>query len=156
MTNGTNYFSPDYLFSDTTTTPSVYFGILTAAFAVIFVLSVLAYWRRAKLAPENPALRRFIRRLSKAGMWTTGIGLFLALMRYSQFPYLSKPILMDLLVLSMIVTVGYFVYDLSERYPVAVWQLEESRLERRYRPTARRRPEPQPVRPNRIRGKRRR
>jgi hypothetical protein len=88
-------------------------------------------------------------------MWLAGIGLFLALMRYLEIDYLAFPVWMDLLVLTMIGVVGYFVYEISEWYPLAVWQLQESQLERRYRPPPRRRMEPQPVRP-RVRGKRRR
>lgn len=154
-----NHFSSDYLFN--TPSQTYYpFDILTAGFAVLFVVSAVAYWQRAKLAarfsPNNPVLRRLIRRASKAGMWTAGIGLFLAVMRYTQIPYLSMPIWMYLLLLSMIGIVGYFVYDLSERYPLAVWKLQESHVERRYRPAARPRPEPQKVRPNKVRGKQRR
>lgn len=149
-----HHFSGDYLFN-TPPSPGPFFTALTVCFGVLFVASALAYWRRAKLAPNNPIMRRLIRRISKAGMWIAGIGLFLALMRYQQIDYLSWPLWMYLLILSMIATLAYFVYDFSERYPVAVWKLQQSEVERRYRPAARPRPEPQRARPK-VRGKRRR
>jgi hypothetical protein len=65
------------------------------------------------------------------------------------------PILMYLLLLSMIAVVAYFVYDLSERYPLAMWKLLESHVERQYRPAPKPRREPQRQRPA-VRGKRRR
>ena len=144
----------DYLFN-TPTDESGYFLALTIVFALLFIASAFAYLRRAKLAGDNPILRRVIRRAARAGMWTAGIGLFLALMRYTQVPYLSMPIWMLLLIIAMIVIVGFFVYDLSERYPLAVHQLRESHRERRFRPTPKPRAEPQ--RPKAaVRGKRRR
>ncbi|HEX6506237.1 MAG TPA: hypothetical protein VF221_01275 [Chloroflexota bacterium] len=145
----------NYLFNLPTGTPSPWFGVLTAGFAVLFLASALAYWRRAKLAPENPVQRRFIRRAAQAGMWSAGIGLFLALMRYLQVDYLDIPFWLLLLFIGMILAVAFFIYDLSERYPVAVWHLQESTLQRRYRPAAKLRPEPQRIRPK-VRGKRRR
>lgn len=148
-------FSGDYLFQNPPPAPSIYFTILTVGLGVLFLASIFAYWRRGKLARTNPVLRRFIRRASSAAMWTSGTGLFLAVMRYAQLPYLSPRILMYLLLLTMIGIVGYFVYDFSERYPTAVWRLQESETARRYRPAARPRPEPQRVRP-RARGKGRR
>src|SRR5205807_1913615 len=131
------------------------FHAMTVFFGVLFVASALAYWRRAKLASDNPVARRMIPRAAKAGMWTAAIGLFLALMRYMQIDYVAMPIWLLLLFLSMIFIVGYFVYELSERYPLAVWRLQESNLERRYRPAPRPPREPQRVRPK-VRGKRRR
>lgn len=150
-----NPFSPDYLFQSPTTPASTAYGILTAGFILLFLVSAVAYFRRSRLARENPVLRRLIRRVATVGMWSAGIGIFLALMRYAQVLYLSMPIFMDLLFLWMIGEVAYFVYDLSERYPLAVWRLQESHVERRYRPTARSRAEPQRPRPK-IRGKGRR
>lgn len=147
--------SGTYLFTSPLGTPSGYFLALTIGFALLFVVSAVVYWRRAKLAPQNPILRRVIRRAASAGMWTSGIGLFLALMRYVNFDYLDEPILMLLLILAMIVLVGYFVYDLSERYPLALHRLHESNVHRQYRPVARPRAEPQRPRPA-VRGKRRR
>jgi hypothetical protein len=149
-----NLLSPDYLFNTPANT-SAGFTALTVAFGVLFVVSALIYWRRGKLAPGNPVLRRYLRRASKAGMGTSAVALFLAAMRYVQFPYLSMPVLLYILLLSMIAIVGYFVYDRSERYPLAVWRLQEAHAERRYRPTPKRRSEPVPVRPK-VRGKRRR
>jgi uncharacterized membrane protein YfcA len=151
--------SGDYLFSspDPSQTPSGYFLALTIAFGVIFVASALAWWRRAKLAPENAVRRRLIRRAAKTFLSLSAIGLFLALMRYVFVDYLDEPILMLLLIFSMIAAVGYFIYELSERYPLAVYQLQQSHFERQYRPTAAPRSEPQRARPtNRPRGKRRR
>lgn len=150
-----NLLSGNYLFNTPTGTPSVYFGVLTAGFAVLFVAAAIAYWQRAKLAKNNPIQRRFIRRVSKAAMWIGAIGLFFALMRYIQFPYLGDPFWLLLLFIGAILTVGYFVYDRSERYPVAIWQLQQNTMARRYRPIAKARPEPQRVRPK-ERGKRRR
>ncbi len=148
-------FSGDYLFNSPSTTPTIGFDVLTAGFAVILLASAFFYWRRAKIAADNPVLRRLIRRSSKAGMWTGAIGLFLAVMRYVELPYFSMPIWIYLLLLCMIAIVGYFVYDVSERYPIAVHQLQESRLERRFRPAAKPVREPQRPRP-RVRGKQRR
>src|SRR5579872_4584939 len=79
--------SGDYLFQTPTTSASVYFNIMTIAFGAVFLLSILAYWRRGKLARDNPAARRLIRRMAKAAGWLSGIGLFLALMRYLQIDY---------------------------------------------------------------------
>ena len=151
-----NIFSSDNLFNAASGAPPVAFGIMTGAFAVIFLISALAYWRRAKLAPTNPILRRFIRRAAKAAMWTSAIALFFAAMRYLEVPYLDPPIWLYLSVLAMIVTVGYFVYDRSERYPLAMWQLRHNDIERKYRPMARPRPEPVRQRSTNVRGKRRR
>lgn len=145
----------NYLFTSPVDNPSGYFLALTIAFGVLFVLCALAYWRRAKLAPNNPIRRRLIRRVAKAGMWEAGIGLFLALMRYVQFPFLSEPILLLLLIIAMIVTVGFFVYDLSEHYPMAMYRVEEAQMQRRFRPTARPATVPQKPKP-RVRGKRKR
>jgi hypothetical protein len=147
----------DYLFQNPTNTPNSFFVLLPIFFGFLLVASILTYWRRAALAPENPVLRRFVRRAAKAGMWFGGLGLALAVLRYVQFDYLDLPIWMLLLILSLIGAIGYFVYDWSERYPVAVWKLQEAQIERRYHPTTERRVKPQPVRPNpKLRGKRRR
>lgn len=147
--------SGDYLFNTPTQSPSGYFAALTALLAILFIVCAVLYVRRAKFAPQNPVLRRLFRRTATAGMWTAGTGLFLALMRYAGVDYLADPILMLLLLLIMIFLAGYYVYDLSERYPSAVWKLQESHIERRYRPISRARPEPQRPRPK-VRGKRRR
>jgi hypothetical protein len=147
--------SGNYLFQTPTDSPSVYFHAMTIGFGVLFLVSAIAYWRRGKLAPDNPVARRVVRRATKAGMWIAGIGLFFALMRYAQVDYVGMPLWLLLLFISTIVTVGYFVYELSERYPMAVWRLQESSLERRYRPAARPPREPQRQRPK-VRGKRRR
>lgn len=145
----------DYLFNTPLDNPSRYFLALTIGFGVLFLVSVFVYFRRAKLAPQNPVFRRVLRRASRAGMWTSGFGLFLALMRYASIDYLAMPLWMLVLVLVMIAIVGYFVYDLSERYPLAVHRLQESHAERQFRPTNRQRSEPQRPRPK-VRGKRRR
>lgn len=152
-------FSPDNLFQVPPGTPPAGFAVLTGVLAAIFLLSIFAYWRRAKLAPNNPVLRRLIRRASKAGMWTAGTGLFFCAMRYLQVDYLDMPIWLWLDGLAMVILVGYFVYERSERYPLAVWQLEHSQVERKYRPAPRPRSEPQrprQQRPANMRGKRRR
>jgi hypothetical protein len=146
----------NYLFTTPTDSPSPYFTALTIAFGLMFVACALLYWRRAKLAPDNPILRRFIRRVTSAGMWFAAAGLFLALMRYVGLDYLGMPIWILLLFVVMILVAGYYVYDLSERYPIAVWRLQETSLERRFRPPPKPRLEPQRVRPASQRGKRRR
>lgn len=148
--------SGDYLFSSPTGSPTPWFAVLTAGFALIFLLSVFFYWKRAVLAAGNPIMRRLIRRASRAGMWTGGVGIALAILRYVEFPFLSAPILIYLLVLIMIAIAGYFVYDISERYPVAMYQLQESQLQRRFRPAARPAREPQRPKPVKARGKQRR
>jgi hypothetical protein len=148
------HLSSDYLFQ-TPPTPGPFFTVFTAGLVVLFLISAFAYGRRGRLARNNPVLRRFIRRTAQAGMWTSAIAFVLALTRYAQIPYLSMPILLYLALLLMVGIVAYFVYDLSERYPMAVWKLQESEVERRYRPAARPRPEPQKPRPK-DRGKRRR
>ncbi len=138
--------------------PSAYI-IVPIVFAIIFLASAFAYWRRGKLAPRNPVARRFIRRLTRAGMWTSVIGLVLVAARYVQFDYLDMPLWMYLLVLAMIIVAAYFVYDRSERYPLAVWRLQEADAQRRYRPAASKPREPQRAarqRPERLRGKRKR
>lgn len=153
----TRLLSGDYLFGLPNSEPSVYFGVLTAGFVVLFLASLFAYARRKALAPDNPVQRRFIQRAASAGMWTSGIGIFLALMRYIELDYLDAPILMLLLLLTMIILVGYYVYDYSERYPIAVWKLQVSHAQREYRPAPRRQASgSKPVRPNNMRGKRRR
>jgi hypothetical protein len=149
-------FTGDYLFSSPTEAPTTAFVVVPIIFGAIFLLSALFWWRRAKIAPDNPVLRRFIRRVAKAGMWTAGIGLFLAAMRYLQVDYIDAPIFLDLLVLVMIGIVGYFIYEMSERYPVQVWHLQQSHVERRYRPEVKRKAAPQVQRANTPRGKRRR
>ncbi len=149
-----HFISGDYLVGTPTDNPSPFFLALTIGFGVLFVVSAVVYWRRAKLVRENSVKRRFVRRLAEAGLWTGGIGLFLAAMRYLQVDYLGWPLWMYLLLCSMIGIVAYFVYDASERYPLAVWRLQESHLERRYRPMAKPRSEPQRPRPK-TRGKRR-
>lgn len=152
----TQLLSGDYLFSTPIDVPSAYFAALTVAFGILFLVSAFVYWRRAKLAKENPVLRRFLRRTATAGMWTSGIGLFLCLMRYIEAPYVSAPILMLLLILSMIYLIGYYVYDLSERYPIAVFKLQESAALRRYRPAPSPAREPKRPRSSNVRGKRKR
>jgi Tfp pilus assembly protein PilO len=62
---------------------------------------------------------------------------------------------MLLLIIAMILVAGYFAYDLSERYPLALYRVQESELQRRFRPAARPVTEPQRPRPK-ARGKRRR
>jgi hypothetical protein len=146
----------NYLFNTPTDSPSGYFTALTIGFGLLFVACAILYWRRAKLAPDNPILRRFIRRVTSAGMWFAAIGLFLALMRYVGLDYLGMPIWILILIVTMILFAGYYIYDLSERYPLAVWRLEETSLERRFRPAPKPRLEPQRVRPAGQRGKRRR
>ncbi len=150
-----NILSGDYLFNTPSDAPSGFFGVLTAAFVVLFLGAAFVHWRRGKIAPNNPIQRRFIRRVAKTCMWISGIGIFLALMRYIAFPYLADPFWLLLLFIGTILTAAYFVYDWSERYPVAVWKLQHNTLARRYRPMPKARPEPQRVRPKQ-RGKRRR
>jgi len=150
-----DFLKPDWLFQTPMTMPGYRFGVLTAALGLLLVLGLGAYLRRGKLGGDNPAFRRLIRRISKVAMWIAVIGLFLALMRYLSVPYLGIPILMYLLLLTMVLFVGYFVYELSERYPLASWKLEESHAGRRYRPTQKQRPAARPVK-SRARGKRRR
>jgi len=149
-----HFISGDYLVGTPTDNPSNFFLALTIGFVILFIVSAFVYWRRAKLVPENPVKRRFVRRLAEAGLWTAGIGLFLAAMRFAQVDYVAWPLWMYLLLCTMIGIVAYFVYDASERYPLAVWRLQESNLERRYRPMSKPRPEPQRPRPK-NRGKRR-
>jgi len=144
----------NYLFSTPVQAPSAFFGVMTALMVVVFVAAAFAYWRRSKLAPNKPILRRYIRRVATAAMYWSAIALFFALMRYGGIDYLAPPIWMYLVILGMIITAAYFVYDWSENYPVAVWQLEQSNQQRRYRPVTKVRPEPQRVRPKQ-RGKRR-
>jgi hypothetical protein len=151
-----NLFSSQNLFTAPATNPPVAFGIMTGAFAAIFLISVIAYWQRSRLARNNAILRRLIRRAAKAGMWTAGIALFLAAMRYLQVDYIDMPIWIYLDVLVMIFIVGYFVYDRSENYPLMMWRLQESHAQRQYRPAPRPRSEPHRARPVRARGKRRR
>jgi Na+-transporting NADH:ubiquinone oxidoreductase subunit NqrB len=146
-------FDGNYLFSTPLYAPSAYFDILTGAFVVMFLAGAFFNWRRSKLAGENAVLRRFIRRASKSAMTWAIIGLIFALFRYGGIDYLAPPIWMYLVLLGIVITIGYFVYDYSEHYPVAVWQLEQSHLERRFRPVSKPRPEPQRVRPKQ-RGKR--
>lgn len=148
-------FDSNYLFTTPLESPTLAFHLLTAAFALAFILSAILWLRRAKFAPQNPALRRFLRRVAVTGMWTSGIGLFLALCRYLQVDYIGMRIWMYLLFLYIIGEVGFFVYDYSERYPVAVWRLQEAAHERRYRTPVRQRNEPQRPR-TKVRGKRRR
>jgi len=151
----TRLLSPDYLFQTPLGNPTTGFDVLTAAFVLLFLACAVLYWRRGKLAPQNPPLRRMLRRIASAGMWCAGIALFLALMRYTQIPYISMPIWMYLLLLGIVCVVGYFVYEFSESYPIAVWRLQESHVQRQYRPAARPVREPQRPRPK-VRGKRRR
>lgn len=154
-----NLFSSNFMFSSPVDNPPAAYIIVPIVFAVIFLASAFAYWRRARLAPQNPVARRFIRRIAKAGMWTSAIGLVLAAARYVQFDYLDMPIWMYLLVLAMVITAAYFVYDRSERYPLAVWRLQEADAQRRYRPASAKAREPQRAarqRPERLRGKRKR
>ena len=74
-----------------------------------------------------------------------------------QLDYVDEPIWMLLLLLSMIALVGYYVYDYSERYPVAAWRLQTSAAQREFRAAPRRRTSgAKPVRPNNMRGKHRR
>jgi fatty acid desaturase len=145
----------NYLFQTPLYAPSVYFDILTGGLVVMFLAGALLYWRRSKLAGENAVLRRFIRRASKAAMTWAIIGLIFALFRYGGIDYLAPPIWMYLVLLGIVVTVGYFVYDWSEHYPAAVWQLEQSHIERRFRPVSKPKLEPQRARPKQ-RGKRKR
>lgn len=149
-------FDGNYLFSTPVYAPSVYFAVLTGSFVVLLLASIFVNWRRAKLVPDNPVLRRFVRRVARAGIWIACFGLFFALMRYGGIDYLAPPIWMYLVILAGIATVGYFVYDWSERYPMAVYRLQRSHEARRYRPAARPKAEPQRVRPSHQRGKRRR
>lgn len=154
-----NFFSPDFMFSSPSGSPPSAYVIVPIVFGIIFVASAIAYWRRAKLAPQNPVARRLIRRVAKTGMWTSAIGLVLAGARYVEFDYLDMPIWMYLLVLVMVIMAAYYVYDRSERYPLAVWRLQEADAQRRYRPAASRPREPQRTarqRPGNVRGKRKR
>jgi hypothetical protein len=146
----------DFLFSSPTDEPSTAFVVVPIGFALILIASVLAYLLRSRLAPNNPVLRRLVRRAAKAGMWIGGLGIALCVLRYVEFDYLDAPILLLLVALAGIASIAYFVYDLSEHYPIAMWKLQEAEVQRRYRPPPRRRPEPQPVRSTNIRGKRRR
>jgi hypothetical protein len=148
-------FDGNYLFQTPLYAPSPYFAALTGAFVVLFLASALAYWRRGKLAGANPVLRRYIRRVAQAGMWCAAIGLFLALMRYGGIDYLAPPFWMYLLFLAMIAVAAYFVYDYSENYPIAIHQLQQSQIERKYRPMVKPRSAARPVRPK-VRGKRKR
>jgi hypothetical protein len=155
-----NLFSTNFMFTSPSVSPPAAYIIVPIVFGILFLASAICYWRRGKLAPDNPVARRFIRRVSKAGMWTSAIGLVLAAARYAQFDYLDMPIWMYLLVLAMIITAAYYVYDRSERYPLAMWRLQEADAQRRYRPAAARPREPQRIgarnRPDRMRGKRKR
>ena len=143
----------NYLFSTPIQAPLRFFGVMTGLMVVLFLAAAFAYWRRSKLVPNNPVGRRFIRRAATAAMYWSGIALFFALMRYGGVDYLAPPIWMYLVILGMIATVAYFVYDWSEKFPLAVWQLQQSHQQRRFRPVVKGRPEPQRVRAKQ-RGKR--
>jgi hypothetical protein len=151
-------FDGNYLFNTPVYAPSPYFAVLTAGFVLLTLASIFVYWRRNKLA-SNPVMRRFIRRVATAGMYYGGLGIFFALMRYGGIDYLAPPFWMYLLFLAMIASIAYYVYDYSENYPVAVHQLEQSKIARKYRPISKQRSGARPVRP-RVpagqRGKRRR
>jgi hypothetical protein len=145
----------DYLFSLPPGDPNSWYIVLPIGFGILLLASLFLYYRRTTLAPVNPVLRRIFRRMAQSGMWIAGMGLGLALARYVQFDYLDLPIWMLVLVLGSIVSVGYYVYEFSERYPLAMWKLEESQVARRYHAAPKRRGETQPVKP-RVRGKQRR
>lgn len=153
--NFSHIFSSDYLFSSTAQPPSAFFAVLTAGLAVMFLVSLFVYVRRRKLFPMNAAKRRFGRRVAEAGMWIAGTGLFLALMRYIELPYLSAPILMYLLLLGLIGLAGYYVYDYSERLPLATWRLQQAAAQQKFQRTPRQRPATRPLQPK-VRGKQRR
>lgn len=142
-----NLLSPDFMFNTPSGTPSVLFDGLTAFFVVLFLIGAVLFWRRAKLAGGNPVKRRFIRRVGGAAMWIGAIGVVLAVFIYVQLPYLGMPIWLYLLVLYMIGLAGYYVYDLSERYPLAVHQLHINAESRRFQRPAQPRREPQRPRP---------
>ncbi|HZS94337.1 MAG TPA: hypothetical protein VFA78_06050 [Chloroflexota bacterium] len=148
--------SGKYLFANYTTPPSWPYAVLTGFLVLLLLASVFVYWRRAKLVPDNPPLRRAVRGMAEGGMWIAGTGLFLALMRYLEIPYIDMPVLMLVLAFIAIFVIAYWVYDLSERYPLQRWQYETNQVQQRYRPQARRREEPVIRTPGRQRGKQRR
>ena len=150
-----NILNGNYLFQTPAQSPSGVFTALTVGFGLLLVLGAIVYWRRNKVARNNPVLRVFIRRVSQAAMYYSVVGLFLAAMRYLSVDYLAMPIWMYLLLLCMIVSVSYYVYQFMVHVPVALWKIQQNQVERRYRPTARPRTEPQRPRPK-VRGKQRR
>lgn len=150
-------FSGDNLFNTTPGPANGYFTALAIFFGLVFLACAILYWRRGKIARENPVLRRFFRRASKTGMWLAAVGLFLVGMRFVEFDFLDTPFLLLLVGIGFIVGAAYFVYDLSEHYPLAMWKLQEAQLERRYATVPGVRREPQRQRPpGKARGKRRR
>lgn len=150
-----NILDGNYLFRTPPQSPSWVFAVLTVGFGLLLVGGAFAYWRRNKLVGNNPVLRVFVRRISQTSMYYAVAGLFFAAMRYLSVDYLAMPIWMYLLLLCMIVSVAYYVYDFTMRVPVALWKIQQNQVERRYRPTARPRTEPQRQRPK-ERGKQRR
>lgn len=132
------------------------FDVMTGALVAIFLVSLIFYLRRGKLARDNPVLRRFIRRVSQAFLWISGVGIVLAIMRYLIVPYIDMPLWLYLDWLVLIGITGYFVYERSERYPLALWQYRQSVLQRRYRPERRRPAQPAAPRRPGPRGKRKR
>lgn len=153
-----NLWSTRYLSDDPSGTPSAFFAVLTAFFALLMIASIIAYVRRRKLSRGITPRRHLIRNVAKAGMWISGTGLFLAIMRYVNFQYLDARWLMYALGLITIAYVGYVTFYLSERYSGAVRHFQQAELDRRYRATAKRKPAATPVqsRPAVMRGKRRR
>jgi hypothetical protein len=151
-------WSTRYLLDDPNGMPSIFFDVYTGLLGLLLIASVYAYLRRNRLARGVVPRRQLIRSAAKAGMWVASIGLFLALMRYLQVPYLDARVLTYLLLLSAIAYVGYLTYYLSERYPLLLSRYQQAAFERRYRVTAKRKPvtAASVPRPALQRGKRRR
>lgn len=151
-------FSSGYMGSTNGSFPGVFFDIYTGLLVAGLVASIYCYLRRRPLSRGVTPRRHLLRTVAQGGMYLFTIGLFLALMRYFQIPYLDMRILSYLLVLAAIGYAGYLTYYLSERYQLALYRFEHHEADRRYRVTAKRKPASgtSPSRSGMQRGKRRR
>lgn len=109
--------------------PSVWYVVLVALFAVVFVGSALAYGFRRRLFPGHSLHVRLAARFSTIGVVIGAAGLLLLAARYAGVPYVSMRLWLVLAVLAVPVYAGYLLYFLRVRYPplLAAYRAEESR-----------------------------
>lgn len=139
MTPFTSLFSTRYLTDNPTGFPGIFFDIFTALLVVVMGVSIYVYVRRRKIAGGVTPKRHLYRNVAQAGMWFSGTGLFLALMRYVQMPYLGIRLLTYIWFLCLVFYIGWLTNYLSEQYPAAMSRFEEGVLDKKYRSASKRR-----------------
>jgi hypothetical protein len=124
-----NPFDWDYL--KTVPGPNEVFGPLSIAYLVLFIVglivSIVVYNGWAKKRFPDPVFHRLARKWAGIAIVIFGLGLFFFLMRWLQInPFgFARRYWLWLTLLSLVVLVGYAIWDYKTHYPALTAQYDE-------------------------------